>query len=789
VATYTVTFVYDDGGVTPNKQETVNEGDTVNRPTDPTRTDYLFAGWYNGTTLYTFRDGVTSDLTLTAHWNKDGYALTWTENEAISYVYDGTLPTFVDKGADVSFGVKQVNPFYDVDEGGIVVKAGGTVLEAENGVYTFKADAAKTITVEGLTKNTRPMTGTGTKADPYVITTAYQLKTFSDRVNSDDNNDNAYASYVKLGADIDYYGYQFTPIACQYNFRGNFDGQGKTISNIEFVTEYDAYGLFGYAYQATVQNVNVKGMNINPEFEEGAYLLGGIVAYNFGSDVINCSAQGSMNINVNNSDLTVFAGGVCGFMQGTSVTGAIQYCTSDVTIQSPGSNAVYSVGGIVGAEVGLSDSALAITTNCVANVNINGQINFAGGVAGFIRDRSAVVNCFTSGQIRATDPDNKLAAAGAIVGLAANESVIKNCYSYARTQDNVAISGDLKTDETKVIGKYQPANWNSLYSNAVLVENSYVLDFSGEYGDKDFNTEAGVLQNMKWNEEEWIFTDATVLTPGVKFVATLTNPIIVTLNFGNETLTVSGGTQIGEKKDTLPAYTPAGMVYPNMLHSAWTGSNGGLSTWISDNGYFPYGVFFDAALTQPVPAAYVFTEDKTVFAGFADYDAFKGEYAVQYNGQLSTVAFDSIFADIPFANSGSIIIVYVEENVIRLVKPSIVSGDGDYFVTFNEDGTITITDGINLRLTGYIPNSVTGSWFDSDNTEYKFNHDYTGTIGSGSDAVSFEYEVNGNTIIVKIGEENSDAYTLSTADGTLTNNDTNAVLRQKAYDAYRGVWE
>jgi uncharacterized repeat protein (TIGR02543 family) len=66
----TVTFNANDGSsVDP---QTVPNGNTVSRPADPTRNDFLFMGWFKNTgltTLWNFAtDTVTSDITLYAKW-------------------------------------------------------------------------------------------------------------------------------------------------------------------------------------------------------------------------------------------------------------------------------------------------------------------------------------------------------------------------------------------------------------------------------------------------------------------------------------------------------------------------------------------------------------------------------------------------------------------------------------------------------------------------------------------------------------------------------------------------
>ena len=68
IKSYTVTFM--SGGTTVDSQE-VKYQDKAARPTDPTRSGYIFLGWYTDaacTRFYDFTAPVTEDLTLYAGW-------------------------------------------------------------------------------------------------------------------------------------------------------------------------------------------------------------------------------------------------------------------------------------------------------------------------------------------------------------------------------------------------------------------------------------------------------------------------------------------------------------------------------------------------------------------------------------------------------------------------------------------------------------------------------------------------------------------------------------------------
>lgn len=74
VDTYTVTFDYNYGNKGAYKTITVDVGDTVDKPANPTRSGYSFAGWYTkavGGEKFDFEEAVAEDMTLYARWNEN----------------------------------------------------------------------------------------------------------------------------------------------------------------------------------------------------------------------------------------------------------------------------------------------------------------------------------------------------------------------------------------------------------------------------------------------------------------------------------------------------------------------------------------------------------------------------------------------------------------------------------------------------------------------------------------------------------------------------------------------
>lgn len=92
--TYTVTFISTDGF--PVSAQQVLYGQKPSALSAPTRMGYIFAGWYNGNTKYSFTAPATANLRLTAKWTPISYRITYNTNK-------GTLP----KNAITSYNLTQ----------------------------------------------------------------------------------------------------------------------------------------------------------------------------------------------------------------------------------------------------------------------------------------------------------------------------------------------------------------------------------------------------------------------------------------------------------------------------------------------------------------------------------------------------------------------------------------------------------------------------------------------------------------------------------------------------------
>lgn len=299
---YKITF-QTNGGSTIEPQY-VKYGRLVTRPADdPTRTGYLFDGWYLGSELFPFNSyQVYDDLTLLAHWKSMNINLTLDANggdveyntKTVTYGVDYVLPT--PTRANYTFDgwylddtllcpISGVWTFSKVD---ITLKARWTGTQAE---ITFAsdeniqvdsspitiaygddftlpvptiltgdrfigwADASGELVTDETGKSLKPSefkTNTELHAVYYVpVTTPNQLLNLC---TAEANDERLTRTYV-LQNDLDFTGLANESI---YNFTGIFDGNGYDIIGLE----KPLFGSVGRSDVTCTDDIEVKNVNL-----------------------------------------------------------------------------------------------------------------------------------------------------------------------------------------------------------------------------------------------------------------------------------------------------------------------------------------------------------------------------------------------------------------------------------------------------------------------------------------------------------------------------------------------
>ena len=245
--------------------------------------------------------------------------------------------------------------------------------------------------------------GTGTKDDPWLITSPKDLIALADRLNSDvtETNYNHFnGCYFKQTADIDLTGVKWEPIGYSggTHFAGNYDGDGHIIANAHSEGKADidtegnyssTAGIFGWVLFGSVQNLHVKAATFEATGKNDYSFVGGITGVCFGASIENCLVTNSSLESKRNNNNNC-AGSIAGYSTG----GTFKNCAAEGnTIKS------MAYGGGFVDDVVSEDSTF---TNCyaadctvTATTEESQGSSFAGGFAGQITtDNPTAENCF-----------------------------------------------------------------------------------------------------------------------------------------------------------------------------------------------------------------------------------------------------------------------------------------------------------------------------------------------------------------------------------------------------------
>lgn len=236
----------------------------------------------------------------------------------------------------------------------------------------------------------------------------------------DSSTPNTFEGYtITLAADMDMGGNTFEGIGSASrsgsglgsgtnSFKGVFDGQNHTISNVKIQgtsNENDCIGIFPSidGAGAAVKNLNVSEITIDASSNHQAAVVG----------VMSNGATVS-NVNVYSGNVTA-AEGAAGVVGRVLMNGTVTGCSNNATINS-GTNG----GGIVGAAYYTSDGTSMTISNCTNSGSVSGTSQGIGGIAGLCA--AEVTGCTNNGTIT-----GGTTATGGIVGQQNCAGNVTNC--------------------------------------------------------------------------------------------------------------------------------------------------------------------------------------------------------------------------------------------------------------------------------------------------------------------------------------------------------------------------
>lgn len=382
--------------------------------------------------------------------------------------------------------ISGTTPFTDNTTVTITAEQGATIYYTTDGktpsststLYSSPFTIDQSLTVQaiairnGVTSNVASMvfaktdplwTGSGTKADPYIIENARDLDKLAELVNGGES----YADkYFKQTADISYSHTSewndtssdednFTPIGtASLHFKGNYDGNGYTISGIRIFGSNHT-GLFGVMDGGTIKNVTLANTRIT-----SGDRTGGIVGLKYGS-MEQCHVKADVCIHAPYGNIDDH-GGVVGW----NCTGSITACTSEATLSIAENitTGCAKFGGIAGNNSGSIINCLAVNVKLPSTnlMRTQGGTKELGAIVGYNSVTSGCLyyGCTVGGTPTASDIGKMMAdAKGAEPG-------------YSVTCGTEGLSLVLDADDTKDLIFYGEGY---LYDGKIYATNGAVL--------------------------------------------------------------------------------------------------------------------------------------------------------------------------------------------------------------------------------------------------------------------------------------------------------------------------
>lgn len=255
--------------------------------------------------------------------------------------------------------------------------------------------------------------GSGTQDDPWLISTAADLKALANYINSGKAIDcdidgcgedigNFHGYYFKQTADIDLQGAAWDPIGysdeSHFYFSGHYDGGNHVIRNAvsSGITDngYTLAGIFGSVYFGSISNLHIENVEFSAEGNNKQAFAGGLAGIVLDSEIANCSVSGSKLSSNRIPGNSNRAGGLVGL----SSVGKFTKCASvnnEIKTTSYGGGFVgelndeYADGSSSFVDCYVADSTVTASSSNVQNSNC------VGGFCGQVTDEIlSLTNCF-----------------------------------------------------------------------------------------------------------------------------------------------------------------------------------------------------------------------------------------------------------------------------------------------------------------------------------------------------------------------------------------------------------
>ena len=295
--------------------------------------------------------------------------------------------------------------------------------------------------------------GEGTEGDPYLISSAEDLKALASSVNDDEEDyEGKYfilTQDIELDSDEEWTPIGGNPILGATTFKGIFNGNGETISGFYIKTShFQGDGLFGCIGDITnpaVDNIGIiKNLTLTGTVEvTGVFIGGGICGMNYGI-IQDCISNVTFDLTTSSTGTNgIQVGGICG-----ANVGIVNGCANNGNISiNDMERTLCFGGGICGTNGGTIEKSYNM-----GNLSANNTSDGIGGICGMMEDQSVINNCYNSGTLTLTCTDQQggnVAGIGVATGGTGPYSstvTIKNCHNCGAIIGNATSVGGIYTE-------------------------------------------------------------------------------------------------------------------------------------------------------------------------------------------------------------------------------------------------------------------------------------------------------------------------------------------------------
>jgi len=322
-----------------------------------------------------------------------------------------------------------------------------------------------------------PLTGSGTEADPYIISNADEWNALAAYMEA--ATENLTGKFVQIAADIDF---TTTPLVSLCNngvvyFDATMDGNNKKLSGIALTTANSYQGVFG----TIGENGTVKDLTLAGTISSAFTYTGGFVGSLYGT-LDNCVSE--LDITSTKSSVAGFVGyansgavlnkcinkgkvsgsntNIAGIVASGAANVTYTDCGNEGTIENTSKSSSYTA-GIVGTSLASSftrcyNTGKVVITNNTAVANVAGLVAYANGDA----DNTVytLTDCYNKADI-----DAKGVVAGVVAAVGKTYPTLKmtGCYN----------EGDITASATKATSSSPTAGISAFYTPGSTFENCW----------------------------------------------------------------------------------------------------------------------------------------------------------------------------------------------------------------------------------------------------------------------------------------------------------------------------